>query len=339
MTELTLARAHAELIRECGEGGCIEFRVQTGSKHYKFYGPLEKLPKADRLYIGILPRIKPERNEYVPSSLFFLDLDKVEEENHLALVDKVLEVSDQLKIEPREIVHSGGGLHVYFVASRPLTKEERRVTVRHYTKEFKKRGAPGIPDPAVGDMARIAGLWGSQNAKHKKMVTPIYTNPGAQKVQPKCAVKDPVKVHEKSLMKFRKGANPRYYSQYYLYRLADEIPDHWCPLEVYNLLREAAEETAGQTGNIDEAISAFTIVSATKMQKLSVRGDRTKNPPPGRRRMYAYHRLASVVEAFPSAQNLQRFAEAMKLELCEWVTEEPGQIEDIVKSLVRARLT
>lgn len=337
MTELTLARAHADLIRECGDGGCIEFRVQTGSKHYKFYGPLEKLPEADRLYIGILPRTKPDRNEYVLSSLFFLDLDKVEEEAHLGLVDKVLEVSEQIGIEPREIVHSGGGLHVYFVASRPLTKEERRVTVRHYTKEFKKRGAPGIPDPAVGDMARIAGLWGSQNGKHKKMVTPIYTNPSAKKVQPKCAVKDPVKVHEKSFMRCHENTNLRYYSQHYLYRFADVIPNHWCPAEVKDLLQEAANEIAKRTGGVAEATSALNIVSAKKMQKVFA--GHTKNPDKGRRRMYAFAILASAIEAFPSANNLKRFAKVMKLEMYEWVSEEPGQIEDIVESLVRSRLS
>lgn len=337
--EIALAKAHVDLIRECGEGGYIEFRVQAEGKHYKYYGSLEEIPEADRLYVGILPRTEPEKNEYVLSSLFFLDLDKVKEEDHLGLVDKVLEISDQIGIEPREIVHSGGGLHVYFVATRAMTKEERRITVRHYTKEFKKRGAPGDPDPAVGDMARIAGLWGSLNSKHQRPVTPIYTNPGAQKVQPKCAVKDPVKVYEKSLMDFREGMNPRHYSQYYLKKFSEVIPNHWCPLEVEELLREAAKETAKQHGNLDEAKSAFNIVSATKMQRVSARGDQTKNPLPGRRRMYAYHRLASVVEAFPSAKNLQRFAEVMKLEMFEWVAEEPGQIEDIVESLVRARLT
>ena len=336
--ELALAKAHAELVRECGEGGHIEFRVQTESQHYKYYGSLEEIPEASRLYIGILPRAEKDTTKYINSSLFYLDIDKVKEEDHLALVDKVLEISDQLKIEPREIVHSGGGLHVYFVATRPMTKEERRVTVRHYTKEFIKKGSPVKPDPAVGDMARIAGLWGSFNSKRGRMVTPIYTNPGAKKVQPKCAVKDPVKVYEKSLMDFREGMNPRHYSQYYLKKFAEIIPDHWCPLEVEELLSEAAKETAEQHGNIEEAKSAFNIVYATKMQRLSALGDRTKNPPPGRRRMYAYFRLALCVEAFPSAKNLQRFAEVMKLEMFEWVKEEPGQIEDIVESLVRARL-
>ena len=151
------AEAHVALIRECGNPGLIEYRV-IGEKTYRHYDfkSLDRDLSGHRVFVGICPRVERWANQYRESSLFFVDLDNAQG-NDLTLVDKTLEACEAAGIEPREIVHSGNGLHVYFVADKLMTKETRRATVKHYSKLLEKHDAPGEPDSAVCDMGRVVG--------------------------------------------------------------------------------------------------------------------------------------------------------------------------------------
>ena len=160
--------------------GCFEASAAEGAERQW----RQRWVRADRL-LEELSRIDLEQDLYISQLAFsakkrdvehvtsmrvnFLDIDwKQLEENDLtpeAWKDRILEHCRERCIpEPNAVVFSGNGLHVKWIYTAPITKEERErwsLAQRLLLSQFKGLGA----DAASIDAARVLRVPGSRNGK------------------------------------------------------------------------------------------------------------------------------------------------------------------------------
>ena len=134
-------------------------------------------------------RMKAEAVTVIPA--FFIDLD-TRDERHLdcpATVEEGLAALEKLPVTPSLIVHSGGGLHVYWLLSKPLMIESPNglEEVKHLMKRFayavKSFTGYTSMDAHASEPARVLRVPGTHNRKQQPLRPvelletdgPIYT--------------------------------------------------------------------------------------------------------------------------------------------------------------------
>jgi hypothetical protein len=298
----------------------------------------EQVLPRNRIFVGVCERSGadqgfPGRNVPLNSSLFFVDIDGTGQDASVKDLDKIIGISEGMGFDPLRVAHSGGGFHVYFEAERAMTSGERRATVQSMTYEFAADPrCPGRPDPAVCDAARMVGLWGTINGKYWDG----WGNPGAEvsvmyegssTPVPVLAAVERVFRGITKIPEFEVGMNAKVYSLRLLLPIAQEFPSN----EVLKVAARVINSNLpdSESGGCAEALSQCISTLARKTLMF---------PKKGGRRMWAYAKLASVVEAFPDPKVLNAAGEVIKGSMPGWVEEEPGQVDSIVESLGKERL-
>lgn len=281
-----------------------------------------------RVFMGVSLRMKRGNRTALAThktTLFFVDIDGADiDRSDVEIVDEVLELAEEGTV--LAITRSGGGLHIYFRLDSDIFEREDFWEIRAHTAKLtglKFASMKGTVDTAVIDPGRVVGVWGTFNPKRGQHVVNIYLDKEALPVQ---AEAPPLKqvVHRKTKISFPEGANKKLAITNYLMRVLEVWPTREVVWKAADILGEATDSPALASQALDLLPDRF------------IRD--IKYPEQGKRRMWTYAKLASVCEALPSEALLRFCGDIIKDRMPNWVAEEPGQVEDIVLSLIRTHI-